>query len=520
MSITDSTIQRIRAVPITDILAAEQIPFKRIGREALTVCPWHADTNPSLTVNDDKNLCFCFACGGGSDGIAYVQQRFSLGFSDAVLRIAEKHDIIVQHDNLDPEEALRIAKQRKQALDNVAKAHQAYRDNLRAANGVQARQWLMNRGITPETSREFEIGFCRGGYFADRVTVPIHNHRGVLVGFTGRRIDNESQQKYKNSPASEIFDKGSLLFNEHRALEASRLAGYMVFTEGHFDVISMHQYGIRNVVATQGTAGPALQSIKRLLKHCRRFVLCYDGDDGGFKAIENFIKVAGPMACSGDLTLTVAQLPQDMDPNDCIKAGVDLHALIEDAPNWLDWQISCWLAKVDRSDTFRFSQIERAIRGLVESIKSPALRQYYVDKAAKVLASDPKAAAKLAQSWNQSVGRSRTSAKWHKPTPDWVRQQAERRILRSYIHFPESRARVRAMAQSLQAPSHLWLWHRIQELEQYCPGWEAPAMMAILVVAEPHYLRALRPLVMPTIHLSGQDGILEHAEHVLSEKRS
>ena len=289
----------------------------------------------------------------------------------------------------------------------------------------------------------------------------------------------------------------------------------MVFVEGHFDVIAMHQYGINNVVATQGTAGPTIQSLKRLMRQCTTFVLCYDGDDGGFKAVESFIKVAGEMACSGELNLTVAQLPQGMDPEDCIKSGMDLHAFIEGAPQWLDWQIDCWLAKVDRSDTVRFSKVEHAIRELVESIKSPALRQYYVDKSAKVLASDAKAAAKLAQSWNQSLPKGRSQRKWSQPSPDWIHNQAERRLLRSYIHFPETRQRLTPVAQYLKAPSHIWLWNRLVELEECLPRWGQDAAMAILVVAEPHYLRSLRQLVMPTIKLDNQDGILSHIEAVL-----
>jgi DNA primase len=522
MGLKDSTIKAVRSVPLTEVLQAEGIAYKKIGREAVTLCPWHADTNPSLTINDDKNLCFCFACGGGKDAIDYVQQKFGLGFVDAVNRIADKHSIQVEYDNLDPEEALRLAAERKRALGAVQRQQDAFRQALRGDAGVLGRDWLRGRGIKPETSREFELGYATNGYFGGRVTVPIHNHRGTLVGFTGRRVQDgpdADPQKYKNSASSDIFDKGALLFNEHRAIQAARSAGYVVFVEGHFDVISMHQYGMQNVVATQGTAGPSLEAIRRLLRQCRRFVLCYDGDDGGLKAIEHFIKVAGPLACAGEMTLTVAQMPSGKDPDDCIRSGVDLYSIIESAPQWLDWQIDCWLAGLDRSDVFRFSQVEQAIRDLVQSIKSPALRQYYVDKSAKVLAADPKAAAKLAQSWMQSVGRSRTNAKWSKPSPDWVRNQAERRLLRCYVHFPESRGRLKPLGDLLQSPSHIWLWNRLMELEQ-CAGTIQPEMVkALLVVAEPHYLRALRPLVMPTIQLHSQDGILEHVENVLGNAK-
>lgn len=512
-------------MPLTEILTAEAIPFKRIGREAVTLCPWHSDTNPSLTINDDKNLCFCFACGGGSDGIAFIQQKLGLSFADAVIRIAERHDILVEHDDLDPEEALRIAQHRKQALDGLRQQQDRFRASIKGDAGFDARMWLLQREITPDASRHFELGYAETGYFADRVTVPIHDHRGTLVGFTGRRIEDSHPPgetpppaKYKNSTASELFDKGSLIYNEHRAMQVARTAGYLVFVEGHFDVISMWGYGIANVVATQGTAGPTPESIRRLMRSCRRFVLCYDGDEGGRKAIEHFVKVAGPLACKGELTLTVAQMPEGMDPDDCIRQGLDLHGIIEAAPQWLDWQLDVWLNSVDRSDTHTFSKVEQAIRKFVESIASPALRQHYVDKAAKVLATDGKAAAKLAQTWSKDLPKLRQHATWQRPTPAWTRNQVERRVLRSYIHFPDTRERLKGLMQHLESPSNIWLWRRIEELER-SSGTVSPHMvMAVLAVCEPQYLRTLRPLAVPTIKMIHQDGIMDHAERILTSK--
>jgi DNA primase len=552
MAIKDSTIEKVRQLPISEVLSKEGIELKKIGREFVTLCPWHTDSNPSLTVNDQKNLCFCFACGGGSDAIAFVEQKFGLSFADAILRIADSHGIQVEYDNLDPEEALRIARHRKSLLDAVAAAQEYFRDRIRSDEGFDARAWLKSRGIKPETSREFGLGWAKSGHrgeswnclvshlrgkgsfpvsdaglaisgerglydcFRSRVMVPIHDHRGTLVGFTGRRVSEEEQtQKYKNSPSTAIFDKGALIFNEHRAVEAARVAGFMVFVEGHFDVISMWQHGIKNVVATQGTAGPSMASIRRIMRHCRRFVLCYDGDSGGNTAIEAFIKVAGPLACQGELTITVAVLPEGSDPDSCIRDGVDLYSIIENAPPWLDWQIDSWLRNVDRSDSHRFSRIEAEIRALVESIKSPALRQFYVDKAAKVLAEDPAAAAKLAKNWNKSLPRNSQVRVWSRPEPSWVRNQTERRVLRMYAHCPESRARLKSVMDALEGPSHLWLWNRFQELEQHAGEVTPSLVFSLLAVCEPHYARTLRSIVQPTIRVVEDAGIIDHAEKVL-----
>jgi DNA primase len=518
LAIRDSTVEQVRQVPVTQVLKNEGIEMKRVGREAVTLCPWHNDSNPSLTLNDDKNICFCFACGGGSDAIAYIQQYHSLSFSDAVARIAEKNGIDVLFDDLDPAEALRAAEERRRRQEAIDKQQDAFRSGIQSRHGIDARAWLLSRGIRPETCREFGIGWARDGRFARRVTVPIHDHRGSLVGFTGRTIDDvtDENRKYVNSSSSDLFQKGALVYNEHKAIRAARSNGFLVFVEGHFDVIQMWQYGIPNTVAIQGTAAPMLQSIKRLSRYCKRFVLCYDGDSGGRKAIQNFVDVCGLMACKGEVSITVASLPEGSDPDDCIRNNVDLHGIIESAPQWLDWQIDNWLNEVDRSDTHRFSQIETAIRKLVESITSPALRQHYIDKASKVLTDNQKSAVRLAQKWRQDLPAIRVSAQWEKPDPAWTRHQVEKRAIRAYIHVPECRERLAPLMHHLQTPSFSWLWGRIQELERLTENLDSHLLMSVLVVAEPQYLRTLRPIVVPTIEVSMDDGTYSHIERTMS----
>lgn len=518
MSISEGTLIAIREIPITSVLEAESIPYKKIGHEAVTVCPWHNDTNPSLTLNDDKSMCFCFVCRGGSDSIDYIQQKFGLSFSEAVERIAYKHSLDIVHDNVDPQLVAAEAKKRREALNELEKVQEGFRANLRDPRAERIRDILDGRGIEPATSRHFELGYAKDGFFSDRITIPIRDHRGNIVGFTGRVTRDENKPKYKNSENNEIFDKSKIVFNEHGALDAIREADSVVFVEGHFDVVSLWQYGIRNVVAMQGTGSPSEAIVRRLAKRTKRFILCYDGDEGGRKAVEQFLKVAGPMACRGELTISIVSLPEGQDPDDCIRDGnIDFYSLLENAPTWLDWQLDCWLSNIDRSDTARFSQIESTIRNFVESIQSPALRQYYIDKASKNLAADPKMAAQIAKDWAGNISPVRSKRRWTKPTPAETRNAVERRLLRLYIHFPELRERCHDMMHRLQSPAHRWLWQRLIELQEcqgdsFCPF----SVMAILAVCEPHYTRQLRPLAVPTIQLKNNPGILNHIESIMN----
>lgn len=519
MPIAKATIDAVKALPVSGVIEAEGIRLKKIGREFLVKCPFHKDTNPSMTINDDKGICFCFVCKGGNDAIAFIQQKFGLTFAEAIERIAEKHNIQFELDNVSPEQLRQQRAKRKNQIDHLEQCQQQYRSNLRDPKATRIRELLVDRGVTPETAREFGLGFCVDGFFASRITIPIHNHKGELVGFSARATLPDQTPKYKNSSASDLFDKSEIVFNEFMALPAIRESDSIIFVEGPFDVISMHQAGIRNVVAIQGTATPSANVIQRLAKRSKRFILCYDGDQGGIKAIEQFLKVTGPMACRGELTITIANLPDGMDPDQCIRdPDLDLYDIIANAPSWLDWQLDTWLANLDRSDTHYFAQVESAIRELIQSIQSPALRQYYIDKASKALVSDPKAAIKLASQWGESIPRIQSKRNWLKPSPQQTRTNTEKRLLRLYIHAPELREYCKPLFCKLQSPAYKWLAARLDDIEAQAATVTPEIVMAILLSSEPHYLRQLRPVAVPTIKIDKSPGILRHIEDTLCKE--
>jgi DNA primase len=518
--ISDYTIKAVKELPITSILEKEQIPFKRVGREAITVCPWHNDKNPSLTISDEKGFCYCFVCQSGKDGIGFVEQKLGLGFADAVERIARLHAIEVCYENIDPELAAKEVIRRNQFNDQLKRQHLEFRGAIRHVRAQRIRDFLDCRKILPATSKYFELGYAVSGFFADRITVPIHDHLGNLIGFTGRATKNEVKPKYKNTESNEYFDKSKIVFNEHRAFDYIKEADSIIFVEGHFDVISLWQYGIRNVVAMQGTAAPSMAILHRLSRRTKRFILCYDADEGGNKAIEQFVKVAGPMACKGEISISIARLPAGTDPDQCIRENIiDMFAAIENSSPWLDWQLEVWLASVDRSNTALFTNIECRIKELIDSIASPVLRQHYIDKASKLLALDSTGASRIAKEWNQNASKSGYKRTWVKPTPAQTRITVERRLLRMYIHFKEQRENCKVFMDELESPSHRWLWQRIQEIERHGNDVELKcALVAVLLVAEPYYIRQLRSLTNPTIKLSYTQGIMSHIANVLSQK--
>jgi len=515
MRISEETIQKVNEVPITSILQKEGIDFKKIGREAVTVCPWHNDTHPSLTINNTKNFCFCFACRSHGDGISYVMRRFGLGFSDALYRIADNFSIPIT-DSTDANFEAKL-KERQLIIDDLIRQQDDYRMQIKADKNEKARLLLADRGILPSTSKEFGLGYAESGFYRNRITIPIYNHRGNIVGFSGRGINNTVKPKYLNTVNNSVFDKSQIVFNEYRASDYIREADCVVFVEGYFDVISLWQHGIRNVVAMQGTGSPSPAVLNRITAKTKRFILCYDGDQGGRTAINTFISVARPMVVQGAISLSIAILPEGEDPDSVVQRDVrELEYIIESSQNWIDWQIGLWLLYADPGDTAKYMETESKIKALIDSITSPALRAHYIDKVAKLVAPDNNSAFTLASEWRKDLPRVVKANDWSKPDSRQIRAEAERKMLRLYIHFEELREELRYLLPKVKTPALKWLCDVIGDIETY-DTLRPQTVLAALIVSDVHRLRQLRPLVMPTIALRKDDGILIRIKRVMAD---
>lgn len=515
MAVSDRTKAAIKAAPLSVVIEATGAKLKRVGHEFLAQCLWHDDTNPSLTINDDKGFCYCHVCRGGGDAIDYLGQRLGLSWREAAERAADILGIAFETTDEDPEVAARRREQRRTALASLEKEQAAYKSNLRDPKAGRIRQLLLDRGLTAPAAKEFGIGFAATGFFGGRITLPIYNHRSELVGFTGRATKPDQDAKYKNSPDSELFNKKTLVFNEVRAKEAAREAGSIVFVEGHLDVVSMWQAGIRNVVALQGTGAPDLTVLQRLSRNVKNFILCFDGDAGGRKAVEQFIGAAGPMATAGEVSINVVTLPDGQDPDEVIRSGGDLYSYLANAESWLDWLIDVWAAALDKDNTAMVTDVEEKLRALIDSLRSKALRAHYIDKAARVLTKTPKEAEKLAKHWGAKEFYVQQSG-WKPRTPWETRLAAERRLLRIYTHRPERRAELRPFMDRLQHPALCWLSRQLIALDECSVVDLTPhTAMAVVAVAEPHYMQQLRALVRPNVIIDDDPGVIQHLTGIM-----
>jgi DNA primase len=518
MAITTRTLQSIKAAPLSTVVESLGGKVKRVGNEFITQCLWHEDTNPSLTISDQKGFCFCHVCREGGDVIDYVQKRKGMNMRDAAELVAGIHNIPFETDDEDSEQARARKVLFAKGLEQAKNVQEQYRNNWKDPRADRVRQIWLDRGLTKESSAEFQIGYAPKGEFAGRITIPIYDYKGRLVGWTGRKTKEEQIAKYKNSADSDIFHKKQLVFNEQRGLEFAREAGCLVFVEGHLDVVSMWQADIKNVVAIQGTGAPDITVLKRLSRSVKNFVLCFDGDAGGAKAAEQFISVGGPMAQAGEINISVAILPHKKDPDDLIRSGENLYSFIASAPSWLDWVIDAWAADLNKDDASMITEVEKRLRTLINGLQSRALRTHYIDKAARTLSTSDKEAEKISRQWGSAEFHHEVKS-WSPREPYDIRLAAERRLLRIFVHRQEQRESLAPLVEKITNPAMRWLWQRLKELQECSEIDLTPhSAMAVVAVAEPHYMQQLRTLIRPNVLVDDSPGVLAHLSDIMGRE--
>lgn len=339
-------------ITLSDLIG-RAVKVTRAGREYKACCPFHNEKTPSFTISDEKAFGHCFGCGWHGDAIRWLTDHDSLTFIDAVEQLCGEAGMEVPAAS--PEAAKRaeeIAGQRP----TLEAAQAIFRAEL--ANYPVPRHELTCRGIDEAVIEAFGIGFApedgalrdqgfnrsdlmavgligrsEGGFvyvrFKSRIMVPIHDHRGRIVGFGGRDVPqahgatstgkSKDRPKYVNSPESAIFDKGRTLFNLHRARELFRATRRLIITEGYFDVVALHRMGLA-AVAPMGTALTPGQ-LERAWQVDNCPLLLFDGDAAGMKAAVRAAETALPMLGPGR-SLTIGTLPQGQDPDDLVQASV------------------------------------------------------------------------------------------------------------------------------------------------------------------------------------------------------
>lgn len=503
---------------IVDVVS-EHVVLKKRGKDFAGLCPFHDDkNNPSFTVSPAKQFYFCFACGAGGNAIKFLMELNKSNFADVVLGLANRYQIPVQ--TLEPEKRQELQRKlslREKLYEILAVTAKFYEHALHQPEGAAALTYVrQQRQLSDETLQQFQLGYAPagwstlysylveqkhypvglveqagllierkggGGYydrFRDRLMIPIHDLQGRVIGFGGRSLGDE-QPKYLNSPETELFDKGGMLFGLDKARAAIAKEDRAVVVEGYFDVIALHGAGITGAVAALGTA-LSLRQVKLLLRYSesKRIVLNFDADGAGQKAAQRAIGEVESLAYQGQVQLRVLNLPDGKDADEFLRGAgaADYLTLLDQAPLWIDWQIQRLLLGRDLTQADDFQQSIQALVKLLGNLPNTPLRTHYIHNCAELLSrGEARVALQLEEDLRAQVRGQRwhgRSQKWSRPSDATSRELAEAQLLQIYLHYPKERLNVRQSLRERDANftsgAHRHLWRAIRQIERQALG--------------------------------------------------
>ncbi|RXI99414.1 DNA primase [Anaerobacillus alkaliphilus] len=345
--ISEEKIEKIRnSVDIVDVIG-EYVQLKKQGRNLIGLCPFHGENTPSFSVSPEKQLYHCFGCGAGGNAFSFVMAIEGYEFIDSVKHLASR--VNIDMPELEQNDKANVSNDLTAMIAGNELAAKLYHHLLTNTDqGKEALEYLLKRGFTRENIQDFSIGFAPDSWdtltqflqrrnvplnfmeqigllskrefdgklfdrFRNRVMFPIWNKDGKIIGFGGRVLGNE-QPKYLNSSESKLFNKSQILYGLHLARPDIRKKNEAVLFEGYVDVISAWKAGVRNGVATLGTAITNEQA-KLIRRNAETVIVCYDSDNAGLKATYRAIQILEENNCF----VKVAKLPEGYDPDEFIQ---------------------------------------------------------------------------------------------------------------------------------------------------------------------------------------------------------
>ncbi|CCY45492.1 dNA primase [Clostridium sp. CAG:1193] len=404
MVVSEELINEIRrSVNIVDVVS-DYIPVEQKGRNYFALCPFHDDHNPSMSISPDKQIYTCFVCGAHGNVFNFVMDYEHVSFIDAVKMIGRRVGV-----NIDlPTHYKKPKEKGLEDLYNIYDiANKFYQNNLSTKEGNDAREYLSNRDFKEDVIKEFGIGLSlnnklssmllkkydkdiliRSGIcnesggnifdaFTERIMFPLWDIDGNVVGFSGRIYKTKDSSKYVNSKESDIFKKGKLIYNYHRAKEEVRKKKFVLVVEGFMDVIALYKVGIKNVVAMMGTAVTNEQAnlLKRLSTN---IFLCFDGDSAGNMAT---------MSCANELTKVgitpkVIRLPENLDPDEYIKKyGSDnFNDYLDNPKSLIDYKMDYYKNNTNFNDSIEVSKYIKDVVSEIDEITDPVVREIIIKK--------------------------------------------------------------------------------------------------------------------------------------------
>ena len=388
----DTILEIQRKANIVDVIA-DYLPIEKKGKNYFAICPFHDDHNPSLSISPEKQIYTCFVCGESGNVFNFVMNYEKITFYEAVVKVASKIGMLLD---------VKVTNKTTKKDDRYDKYYKMfdisckyYQNNINSVYGKSAKEYLLKRKLDDDIIKEFEIGLSlddnnisklltKKGFdeaelidiglcgkkdnftydiFRNRIMFPLYNTEGLTVGFSGRIYNGESDNKYVNSKESYIFKKGELLYNYHKAIEYAKNERSIIIVEGFMDVIRLHTIGIKNVVATMGTA-ITKKHAELIMRLSKNVILCFDGDKAGEKATLSCLEELEKIG----LSPKIIRLEDNLDPDDYIlKKGKDL--FLNHLKNASDKLSFLMEINKNKTDFNNYNEISNYIKTIVKELE-------------------------------------------------------------------------------------------------------------------------------------------------------
>ena len=405
----------IARIDIVEVIG-KRIEIKKAGKEFKAICPFHDDSNPSLTISSAKGFYHCFSCGAHGTALGFLMDYEHLGFVEAIESLSSDLGIDIPY-----EKNSKPPKRNNDLFVFMDKIQEHYQNNLK--NNKKAIDYLKKRGINGKTAKRFNIGYAPHGWqnildhfgqsnseikqllslgliikkdnnehydrFRNRIIFPIRDNRGRFIGFGGR-ILNQDQPKYLNSPETPLFHKGKELYGLYECQQAIRNIKKIVVVEGYMDVIGLAQHGVNYAVASMGTATTA-DHFTRLFRLTDFICFCFDGDQAGVDAAWRALENALPHIREGR-QIKFIFLPNGEDPDSYIRnnSAADFEKQLKAGTDLSDFLIDKIAQNIDIKSIDGKARLAEKAKPLISQIPKGIFKELIIEKLSEFIALSPK----------------------------------------------------------------------------------------------------------------------------------
>lgn len=412
-------------INIVDLIQ-EYLPLKKAGINFKANCPFHSEKTPSFMVSPERQIWHCFGCQKGGDIFKFLMEKEGMDFKEALETLAKKAGVTLQRKKNDKKDA------KDRLLEANLKAREFYHFLLtKHALGKKAYEYLKNRGVTDDFIKEFGLGYSPNSWesltkfmlkrgfssqeliesglgvtsrtgcydrFRGRIIFPLVDHRGNIIGFSGRVLD-KGEPKYINTPQTLIFDKGSFLYGLNLAKGDIKQKKEAILVEGEMDVILSHQAGIKNVIASKGTALTQNQ-VELLKRYTGSILLCFDTDLAGDSASRRGIEIAD----IAGLNIKVVQIKEGKDPAELVQKDINMWLeFIKTAVPIYDYYLDSVSKRHNLKDPAGIKAVSGELIPIWAKISDDLVRDMYIQKLAAMLKTEDSVLRKLINDYRQTL---------------------------------------------------------------------------------------------------------------------